>query len=248
MGVFDVSEPPSVIGDRVKDVEAETLRRHEASVDHLRGVPQTTIDGRMSWVRRAVLQRDSPEPEANAREVMGFTVVSCQAFSPDLTRTIQCGGTYRRFSGEDRPPLRHCIILPVDDGVEWGVLLVSVDDRPGTGEEYAFHLRVSGSFEHVIGSDNVGAEGGFPGGVADERGEMDDGVLTVERGLDGVEVGDVGSVTGHARDSAAVERGELILVFEMGDDCAANDTAESRDEDVLFTHWDSMGILLKEVF
>jgi hypothetical protein len=34
----------------------------------------------------------------------------------------------------------------------------------------------------------------------------------------------------------------------MGDDCAANDTAESRDEDVLFTHWDSMGILLKEVF
>jgi len=55
VGVFDVSEPPLVIGDRVKDVEAETLRRHEASVDHLRGIPQTAVYGRMSWVRRAVL-------------------------------------------------------------------------------------------------------------------------------------------------------------------------------------------------
>ena len=102
-------------------------------------------------------------------------------------------------------------------------------------------LEYVGGGDYVVGHEEVPAD---VGGVTRLGGEVDDDVLTLECGCDGVEVGEVGGEGVEAVEGYSVDAAEFVLVAEVVAQDLAYPAAEAGYYDfllvchgVLLVHW-----------
>ena len=115
--------------------------------------------------------------------------------------------------------------------------LPAADRGAAAREHHALDAGHARGLEHMICADDVAPHDVGRGlVVAGRRGEMHDGVHALERGLDRVEVAEVGSTGLDTRHGAPVERAQRVCALDVPPERAADEAAQPRHENASRCH------------
>jgi hypothetical protein len=113
-------------------------------------------------------------------------------------------------------PALDVAVPALDERAVRHLALVAAHDGAARGVHHAPDAGAPGGLEDVAGADHVRAQDRVEGRArTDRRGQVDDDVDALEGGPDGLEVTDVGLVTGHARHRAPVQGAQLVRRAEL---------------------------------
>ena len=167
---------------------------------------------------------------------MGVGIGAPERLAPDLAGAVEPAGAQGRLVGERRPRAR-LLVARVDDVAQWRIALPAGDRGAAAGEDHPSDAGAARGLEDVIRPGDVAAHDVRRRiVVADGGAEVHDGVDVLERGLDRVEVAEVGSVALDAGHRATIESAECVTLAEVLAQRAADEAGEPRDEQAMRGH------------
>src|SRR5205823_3178285 len=224
--VADVAVAPAVVGDGVEHVEAQAPRRLDAGHEHARHVALAAPDRELPRGHRPILRADPTDAHAEDRQAVGVGIGAPECLAPDLAGAVEPAGAQGRLVGERRPRAR-LLVARVDDVAQWRIALPAGDRGAAAGEDHPSDAGAARGLEDVIRPGDVAAHDVRRRiVVADGGAEVHDGVDVLERGLDRVEVAEVGSVALDAGHRATIESAECVTLAEVLAQRAADEAGE----------------------
>ena len=230
----EVAVVPPVVGDCEEDVELQVVGGVNARLEVGGDVVVAEVDGVLAHRPGAVALGDGAYADAYHTHSVVVGEVASECLSPDLGRAVERFGADVAV-GEFGEIGRHLVVV---SGGYVGVRRDALEAAYGVAagrEDDTLDSGAPGGLEDVVGAQHVAVSLAFPVLRAEVGGEMDDGVLALERGQDRVQVGDVGADGANPLHFPAIEGREFVAArFEqMVFQDSAYQSAHSGNQDSL---------------
>ena len=192
-GLFEGEDVPVVVAHGEDDRVHEGVGRVDGLYVNLCSVTVREPHRQPPAVRGGVVVRDRPaDSDIDRRNAMKLAVIAAETFGVGLRSSVVAIGAYRHCFVDQLEWSLHLVELSGENRLVRRVLVEAANCVLRAAEHDTLHSGAFCGFVHVVDTDKVVAECGFPVGVCTSVGrEVNDGVLPFKGGDYRIEFCDV---------------------------------------------------------